>query len=260
MQHSLIVLVVLLATYAAYAVIVDPLLMSSAGPVAVASRALAPVPNPLDDGLRRLFPQDSWELGTVNVVTTSQLCLIWKTHEPVEDRRLRVHPLTIIYHSATDREKSSSRRTWMVRAAAGAVLQFDESLDVAAGRFGHFHSGFIPGTVTASGYLESEMGDASGTPIEVLTNNLQFDDQRIWTADDVAFRWGQSFGSGNDLSIVLAANDKSDLRPSAGPSGAVQSVRLMRLDQLHVALPADGGCHCVAPLPGGCLCCRTSSD
>ena len=242
-QHSLVVLVVLLAAYAGYAVIVDPFLVPrpGAGPVPLASQPLELSANALDNELRQLFPADSWELGHVNVVTTAQLCLIWKSHAPVEDRRLRVNPLTIIYRSAVEADSRRRRRTWIVRAAAGAVLQFEQSLDVAAGQFGRFHSGFIPGTVTASGYPESGGGDAAEAPIEVLTNNLQFDDQRIWTTDDIAFRWGPSFGAGNDLSIILDAGDKSDSGLPDRPPGAVQALRLMRLEHLHLALPSAEG-------------------
>lgn len=258
--QSLLTFGVLFACYGAYALVVAPLLMR---PPARLPSTATPSSPPEVTGLaawgphwKQIFPAGSWELDRVNSFKTQDMLLLWRRHETVEGSRLKVEPLTIVVlngrsassAAATDAAGATKpSRVWILKAPAGAILQFDRNLDVSATRFGNFQAGFIPGSVHAQGILfpptrgappisaSTDRDAQDPETIELLTQNLQFDERHVWTSQDVEFRWGSGYGSGRDLTISLANIQLSD--GAEDHTSWVESVRLLRLKRLHLMLP-----------------------
>ncbi len=270
--QSLLTFGVLFSCYGAYALVAVPLLMRP--PARVTSPA-TPASPPEATGLaawgphwKKIFPAGSWELDRVNSFKTQDMLLLWRRHETVEGSRLKVEPLTIVVlngrsaaspaAAAGGPDVAKPSRVWIVKAPAGAILQFDRNLDVSATRFGNFQAGFIPGSVHAQGipFPPARSATPTSTPpakdspdpetMELLTQNLQFDERHVWTSQDVEFRWGSGYGSGRDLTISLANIQLSDGAESQ--ASWVESVRLLRLKRLHLMLP--GGPEGEAGAPG----------
>ncbi len=173
-----------------------------------------------------LFTAESWERGDdVHVIKTRGLYLLLRTITK-EDGRLRLNPCTIIH---LPEEKGG--RTWIVQASKGAALEFDHPFDWQTGEMGELQAGYLPGRVLISG---SPSYPGAEDRIEIDTQGVQFNTQTISTTEDVHFRFGQSFGSGRDLTIRLAplADDKVRRLPSPAPT----EVRQIELVQLHQAV------------------------
>ena len=89
----------------------------------------------------------------------------------------------------------------ILQAAEGAVLTFDEPVNLARGQIGHLARGSLPGAVTIRS-PESRPGAAD--QLEVVTHNVQMTRDRIEAPQPIQFRYGKSYGSGRDLIIYLA--------------------------------------------------------
>ncbi len=192
--------------------------------------------------LSDLFPAGSWELDSPKVVKTDRAIFLFQNWEPRPDRRLEINPCSVVLlpapESTTEPADQLSNDTYVVMTApGGAVLQFDEDSEPERAQFGSLIGGYLPGEITIR-RPESQAGAADD--LELITQNIQIDQQQVWTTADVRFRFGATWGKGRDLAITLqphADPDPNNLLSSM--MGAVKFIELIHVDQIHVELPAD---------------------
>jgi hypothetical protein len=197
-----------------------------------------------------VFPEGSWERDDPIMLESRQMRLLFKQYHSLPDGRVNLVPCTLVM--LPDRTRSaddkSAGRTLVLRAPQGAVLEFDEPLDLRQGRLAKLVGGSLRGQVTIRGTPSAEGADDD---IEIATRDVELEELEIRTSEMVQFRYGRSTGSGRALVARLL--------PRAGPAdqgpniGGIDSIRLdrdvrMRLEGLSGGLlpgqePATASAH-----------------
>ena len=224
------------AAYLAYWLVLAPWIEPAAKPrTAAAETDTMPAPDARAEQWQAMFPPGSWELDRPKVLDTDRGMLLLKELRELDQYRLELKPCTVILFSGgEDREGS---RPVILQAGEGAVLTFDEPVNLARGQIGRLARGTLPGSVTIRS-PESRPGAAD--QLEVVTNHVQMTRERIETAQPITFRYGNSYGSGRDLIIHLALPVE---KRSAGGSPAakqrlpgVASAELVHVDRIRLQL------------------------
>ena len=99
-----------------------------------------------------IFPAGAWERDDPIVLESRQMRLLFKDYQSLPDGRVNLVPCTLVV--LPDRGRSpdgSAGRTIVMRAPQGAVLEFDEPLDLRQGRLARLVAGSLRGQVTIRG-------------------------------------------------------------------------------------------------------------
>ena len=216
--------------------------------VVAVSKPSAAVP-PRENPFRSLFPPGSWELERPKILETEQGTLLFGDCRPMDDpRMIQLDHCTLVRHVATappppDRRAVSQDphggRPVVLQAPAGAVLVFDQPLDVSRGEFGNLTTARLFGEVV----IFSPATDAkSNDALRISTRNVQIDARRIWTPERVDFRYGPNGGHGRDLAIEWSrtGSKAGEGGGRRAPFGNLQSLELVHLDQLVLHLEDFG--------------------
>ena len=192
------------------------------------------------------FPQNSWELQRPSVLRTPQATILLKEIEQLEDGSLHIYPCTLIYYSSGRDAKTTDRGPTIMQAPEGAKLAFDQPINLQKLEFdGKISSGRLVGDIRIF-----SAGGPDSDDLEIVTSNVQISDQRIYTRERVAFRLGNNYGTGREL--TLTRDDSKDERRAApagdkGPEPRKETelmsqlalVELHRLETLTVQLEDD---------------------
>ncbi|MGE3779861.1 MAG: hypothetical protein AB7F89_21920, partial [Pirellulaceae bacterium] len=242
LRRSLLVLLTTITAYFLYAAAAVPWLEPSFKRTARSSSTAAPSNRSRD--LDDLFADGAWELGPTKVIETDEGMLLFDDYQPLADGRLELTRCTLVGYLRDDRggdnqaaaDAKEGRRKVVLRAPSGATLMFDQALDILRGQFGRIVGGRLKGEVEIwSPATSAERNDA----ISLVTGNVQLDAQRIWTPQEVRFRYGDNSGQGRGLTITLSGGKRSSDAPSLGVGG-LRALELERLDRLQLQM-ADGG-------------------
>ena len=176
-----------------------------------------------------IFPEGSWERDDPIMLESRQMRLLFKQYHSLPDGRVNLVPCTLVIlpdrnRAATD---DSGGRTLVLRAPQGAVLEFDEPLDLRQGRLAKLIGGSLRGQVTIRGTATAP--DAEDD-IEIATRDVELADLEIRTGELVQFRYGRSTGSGRALvARLLPRSEAVGSKDDRGPNiGGVDSIRLDR--------------------------------
>ncbi len=171
-----------------------------------------------------VFPPGSWEREDPIMLESRQMRLLFKDYHSLPDGRVNLVPCTLVVLPDRNRVADESvGRTLVLQAPQGAVLEFDEPLDLKQGRLAKLVGGSLRGRVTIRG-LPTAAG--AEDEIEIVTRDIELADLQVQTVEPVQFRYGRSTGSGRGLAVRLTPRQG----PAAqGPNiGGVESVRLDR--------------------------------
>jgi len=223
--------------YAAYGLLLAPWIEPAARPrVDVAEADAAPAAAVPAEPWRAMFPAGSWELDQPKVLDTDRGTLLLKDLRELDEYRLELKPCTLILFSDDGEDRHQSRPV-ILQASEGAVLTFDEPVNLARGQLGRLARGALPGEVTIR---SPESRPGAGDQLEVVTHNVQMNRERIETAQPIRFRYGRSYGSGRDLIIhlVLPAEKRSSGGgPAVKPRApGVSSAELVHVDRIRLQL------------------------
>lgn len=223
--------------YFAYRLAVVPLIEPAPQPRAAGSEAeWSPGVDSSADLLRAIFPPGSWELQRPKVLETDRGMLLLKELSELDEHRLELKPCTLILFSGNDKDRASARPV-VLQANEGAVLTFDDPLNLARGQIGRLARGTLPGPVTIRS-PESRPGAAD--QIEIVTHNVQLSRDRIEAPQPIRFRYGRSYGSGRDLIIHLShpvqtsSLDAQNAARRAAPT--IASAELVHVDRIRLQL------------------------
>ncbi len=238
-------LAVLVLSYKVYQLLVVPVLEGThVDPAPLVPQFVENVATftPNRDLLKNYFSADSWERTSATVIRSDDLLLAVQHWEQLDNHRLQITPCTIVYapEPAGDDQQSSSpapatRRTWIVQASEGAVLYMDQASDIRRGSLGKVSAVYVPGRVRLTG---SESAPGAGDALELITNHLQLNEQKIWTPNEVQVRWGQNMMQGSNLTLHLSQSKSSD-QPLGLPLGktGLRSIELVDLNLLKIRIP-----------------------
>jgi lipopolysaccharide export system protein LptA len=175
-----------------------------------------------------IFPDGSWERDDPIVLESRQMRLLFKQYHSLPDGRVNLVPCTLVM--LPDRNRSAAGegagRTLVLRAPQGAVLEFDEPLDLRQGRLAKLVGGSLRGQVTIRG---TPTGPEADDEIEIVTRDVELAELEIRTTEMVQFRYGRSTGSGRALVAALLPKTGGTGPGASGPNiGGIDSIRLDR--------------------------------
>jgi hypothetical protein len=185
-----------------------------------------------------VFPAGAWEREDPIMLESRQMRLLFKQYHSLPDGRVNLVPCTLVILPDRNRLAGSgtSGRTLVLRAPQGAVLEFDEPLDLKQGRLAKLIGGSLRGQVSIRGTPSAEGADDD---IEIATRDVELEGLEIRTNELVQFRHGRSTGSGRAMvAKLLPRTGPADQGPNIG---GVDSIRLdrdvrMRLEGLEGGL------------------------
>ena len=183
--------------------------------------------------LKSLYPDPNmWQRQRPKLVETEDAVLMLSDYRTLDDGRMEIKPCTLLFiqKSAQPRTDGHPGRVVVLDAPDGAILQFDEDVDLRRGEFGRLVGGRLAGEVTIRSN-ESEPG--ADDRVYLATRNVNMDERRLWTPSEVSFRYGRSYGKGRDLiaSFLPAVEGGT----SRGPNiGGLKSLEIVHLDRLHL--------------------------
>jgi hypothetical protein len=226
--------------------LVEPRFYDTAGALEMTPEEAAAIRARADQRLAALgdiFPAGAWERDEPIVLESRQMRLLFKDYQSLPDGRVNLVPCTLVVLSDRNRVADGpAGRTIVMRAPQGAVLEFDEPLDLRQGRLARLIGGSLRGQVTIRG---TPSAPGAEDDIEIVTRDVELDELEVRTGEMVQFRYGRSSGSGRGMvaSLMPRAGDRSGGGPlGQGPNiGGVDSIRLdrdvrMRLEGLSGGL------------------------
>ncbi len=229
-----------LTAYCVYAVVAVPLIEPPARsprsrPARVdRSRAASRV----DAGLAELEglipPEARQKLEHPKILESEQLKLLLCDYTNLGDGRVRIQPCLLIYKPGGGGEGAAAAPI-VLYAPDGALMRFDQPLDLRRGNVGRPVSGRLLGEITIR---SPGRQPGSHDDLEIITRDVQLTGDRISTQNPVRFRYGASFGSGRNLEITLLADED---RPRAGKESfkitGIELFEIRQLDRLHLEFP-----------------------
>ena len=201
--------------------------------------------------LAPLFPEGSWELDQPMVLRSPQATILLREFEQLNDESIQVRPCTLVFwgkdeqaDSATAQveetaEKRPSRRGPIImQAPEGAILRFDEAIDLSNGVIGKPVEGRLVGPIR----IVSPTGPDTENLV-INTSEVVIEEQRIWTPENVSFHLGENHGEGRYLMInrlpreAARAKDKSEKKKSMLDELGI--IELEHLNRLRLMVPAE---------------------
>ena len=178
-----------------------------------------------------LFPPGSWEREDPIMLESRQMRLLFKQYQALPDGRVNLVPCTMVLLPDRNRVAADGQagRTLVLRVPQGAVLEFDEPLDLRQGRLARHVGGSLRGQVTIRG---TPSAPGAEDDLEIVTRDLELEEFEVRTGELVQFRYGRSTGSGRALvARLLPRSGGSDQGPGIG---GVDSIRLDRDVRLRI--------------------------
>ncbi len=230
--------------------LVEPRIRDTAAALEMTPEEAAAIRARADQRLATLgdvFPPGSWERDNPIMLESRQMRLLFKDYHSLPDGRVNLVPCTLVVLPDRNRVAADGQpgRTLVLRAPQGAVLEFDEPLDLRQGRLAKLIGGSLRGQVTIRG--TATRPDAEDD-IEIVTRDIELDELEVRTGEMVQFRYGRSSGSGRGLVARLKPRPGSSGQPvpgggvsDNGPNiGGVDSIRLDRDVKMRIEGLAGG--------------------
>jgi hypothetical protein len=201
--------------------------------------------------LGEIFPAGSWEREDPIVLESRQMRLLFRQYQALPDGRVHLVPCTLVILPDRNRVAGDgdAGRTLVLRVPQGAVLEFDEPLDLRQGRLARLIGGSLRGQVTIRG---TPSAPGAEDDIEIVTRDVELAELEVRTTEAVQFRYGRSTGSGRAMiARLLPRAEASENGPSIG---GVDSIRLdrdvkLRLEGLQGGLLPGGSAAAPANAP-----------
>jgi len=239
--------------------IVEPRVRDDAAALEMTPEEAAAIRARADQRLASLgdvFPPGAWERDDPIMLESRQMRLLFKDYHSLPDGRVNLVPCTLVVLPDRNRVAVDGQpgRTMVLRAPQGAVLEFDEPLDLRQGRLARLIGGSLRGQVTIRGTPTSP---EAHDDVEIVTRDIELDEMEVRTGEMVQFRYGRSSGSGRGLVARLRPRPGA-AGPAATPHGpndkgpnigGVDSIRLDRDVKMRIEGVAGGMLPGATPAP-----------
>lgn len=187
-------------------------------------------PTALSPRYRSLFAADAWEHSSLFRLQTRDGIVLAQNLEQSGNRQVKVTRCTLVWGgSAGDVDAPLV----VLHAQEGAELTFDSETDLQLGTIGEIENAHLFGAVL----IRRLRASAPEPELEIKTSNVHMDLTRIWTADQVDFKWRGSQGNGSGMVINLRDPRLDAEVPVDAPAiSRIKSFGLDHLEQLHIEL------------------------
>lgn len=224
-----------LASYWAYALVVVGLIEPEAeGRVARSGASVFEEASAEMSGLAEHFPPGTWPLDQPKILESRQARLLFGEYTKQGDYEVELRPCALVF--APDEPgltpKERNRRAIVLDAPEGAVLRFDEPLDLGQAKVGRLVSGRLIGPVVIRSQGKSPGPEDD---LRITTRDVVLTEKLVTTPHPVEFQWGPNRGRGEDLAIELAPDPKGG-KHGPGVSG-VKSLVVRRVERLQLEFP-----------------------
>ena len=225
-----------------YTLLAVPLIEPAAtGPQQGAGGDRRGAPGRINDRLGELQelvpPEARAQLKTPLIIESDDFRLLLQKYKPQGDGRVTIEPCVLIYTPGSSNEDAESKPPIVLYAPAGAVMVFDQPIDLTSGQVvGRPTSGRLLGeiTITSPGESEGQEDD-----LLIVTRDIQVTPERISTPNAVSFKYGASYGSGRNMVIKLQQGEKLPGSTGAPPKvQGIESFELFELSKLHLEPPS----------------------
>ena len=172
-----------------------------------------------------VLPPGSWELDDPIMLESRQMRLLFKDYHTLPDGRVNLVPCTLVVLPDRNRvvDGKAEGRTIVLRAPQGAVLEFDEPIDLRQGRLAKLVGGSLRWQVTIRGTPSEPNAEDD---IEIVTRDVELAELEVRTNEEVQFRYGRSTGSGRAL--VAALMPRPGVNEHGPNIGGVDTIRIDR--------------------------------
>jgi len=240
--HSAVSFAIVLVAYWIYALVAVPLIEPSiAGPSGTIADGSLSEPG---EDLRikqweGLFPPGALDPKKTKVLENDKVILLLNDYKNLGDGRVELNPCTMIFpwDGPAEDEAQRKRQAVILEAPQGAILKFNEPLDLGRFRIGRLESGSLRGPIT----IRSQ-GKSPGPEDDllILTSDVQLNGQEVCTPNPLKFTWGKNYGSGQDMHIKLLADpSKAGSDINAPNVAGVEVFEMRRVERLHLESAAS---------------------
>lgn len=185
-----------------------------------------------------LFPPGSWERDKPIILENEQAKFLFSDYENLRDGRVKMTRCAIVFLPDGEVDFTApQKRIIVLQSAEGAILEFDQPIDLNRAKVGKLIGGVLTGQVTIRG-TPSRPG--ANDELEVTARDVQLNEERLWTSQTVDARLGKHRMTGTELQIrFLPATGGGGKR--RGPNvGGIDSLELAR-DVRMLLQPEAGG-------------------
>ncbi|MGB6042504.1 MAG: hypothetical protein WBF93_05025, partial [Pirellulales bacterium] len=204
----------------------------------------APSPSPLQpDWLRPLFEPGAWELRPPIIIENSQFTLLLGGYGNLPGGSVRLSPCTLIFFpDGRPQTLTPDARLLIMRAPEGAVLDFDQEIDLSRAETGRLKGGRLVGQVTIEGNLGpmDPKKEGGNHDLWMSTRDVELRADRIWTHQPVQFRLGPNQGQGRDMRMLLANGGLSNKGGLSDKTVVLRSFQLLHDVHFHAEADWDG--------------------
>jgi lipopolysaccharide export system protein LptA len=230
-----------LGAYWLYALLAVPLIEpAAAGPQPGSAGDRREVARRINDRLGELQelvpPEARAQLKTPLIIESDDFRLLLQEYKPQGDGRVTIKPCVLVYTPGISKENGSPKPPIVLYAPAGAVMVFDQPIDLTSGDVvGRPTSGRLLGEITITSPGES---DGQEDDLLIVTRDVQITPERISTPNAVRFQYGASSGSGRNMVIKLQQGEKRPGSTGEPPKvQGIESFELLELEKLHLEPP-----------------------
>ncbi len=199
---------VVFVTYSAYVWCAVPWIEPAAASV---DRPSTPIPDrasrqtiPPDDSMLAWFGHQpgAWELDSPKRLQNDQGILLLQEYTNLGNGKLKIKPCTIVFMSNDEAKPREQRirEAIILQAPDGAILKFDQEIDLRRGDVGKVESGLLLGKVTIR---SDQKLPGPADDLAISTFDVAMTTEAITTPHTVQFRWGANHGSGRGMQIDL---------------------------------------------------------
>jgi len=200
--------------------------------------------------LRSYFPEGSWELKNPKVLGNDRVKLLVSDYTNLPDGGMQLTKCTMLFFEEPSPNKPKAPPV-ILQAPEGAILRFDEDFDLKRAKIGRLVGGQLNGRVTIR---RQPSRPGANDDLLIVTSNVKLIEDRVVTPEVVNFRFGASYGSGRDMTILLDRDDKTGKQNKSPAINGVKSLTLARDVSVHmISAPDDNPTVAagMAAFPGG---------
>ncbi len=198
-----------------------------------------------------LFPPDAWDPKNTIILENDKCKLLMKSYKNLGDGRVELRPCTMVFpwDGPAEDEAQRRRQAVILEAPQGAILKFDNPIDLRTLKIGRLMGGRLSGPIT----IRSQ-GKQPGPEDDLLirTNDVELNEQEISTPNPVEFTWGKNSGRGQDMHIKLLADPaKSGGEVNTPNVGGVEVFEMRHIERLHLETAPAAPAKLLRRLPRG---------
>jgi hypothetical protein len=185
--------------------------------------------------LSSYFPEGSWERKNPKVLGNDRVKLLISDYTKLPDGGIKLTKCTMLFFEEPNPNKPKAPPV-ILQSQEGAILKFDEEFDLARGKIGRLVGGQLDGRVTIR---RQPSRPGANDDLLIVTRNVKLIEDRVVTPELVDFRFGASYGSGRDMTILLERDDPKGKQGKTAAINGVKSLTLAREVIVHMISAPD---------------------